>query len=547
MNKPIFLVDASMIEQPAIQSISRDAMTMLAGSRDPYLKVTIDATHSGLVTNRRVYPALRVMEGYTSFTSKANGGSADYDKPVLLHHDEFQDPVGRIRSATFTPLKQGADLHNDFQNPDREGKGSGVVTVSAHITDPEAIKKILDGRYLTVSAGHSTDCWTCSICGNDMLKDDDCEHSPGRTYEVDGQNYECYAITNNMTYHEVSFVNTPAQEAAQITEKSMQTDWKEYRNQFRDSKDVTTYVTFTKRPKDIVHELVLADAKGDLSLNLLTGKEKKKDGKKATFVCMAPPAKAALQANSSKDGDIETPAPAAKGNVDQSRPEKQPNVDSTGTKSPTPAVPANGHQDDSSTKPEDRKSPGLEATSNQESPKMEPEKITLTTEEVKAMLDALRAENDSLKKDKSELSKKVETLETAKQGKDAEVTRLTGDLAKQQSEMQRILATSLAHGRIQLKKPDTTGLDSKEKLDQFIEKLSQRSIDSLKDSLSDIGLEREVPKAETKPASQVADSAAAPQVTSPAAVKPQVETHKSTDAAPKKLPASASLEKELKL
>ena len=43
--------------------------------------------------------------------------------------------------------------------------------------------------------------------------------------------------------------------------------------------------------------------------------------------------------------------------------------------------------------------------------------------------------------------------------------------------------------RKQLGKPDTASLDSQEKTDEYIAKLSERSIDSLRDSLADLNLE----------------------------------------------------------
>lgn len=207
------------------------------GSDRAFLSLDIDATHSGRITNNRVYPGKKVRAGAPSFTSVDNGGSSQYDKPILTHHDNHQDPVGRVVGTKFIPLKSGEEFKNDFLLPDRDGPGSGFIRLSAAVAKQDAIEKILDNRYQTVSTGQSSNKMTCSICDKQMLPpilrmfglggEDDCDHVPGQTYKIkkDGEKGRgtkkiCFGITGDLEYHEVSFVNSPADAFARVVEGS---------------------------------------------------------------------------------------------------------------------------------------------------------------------------------------------------------------------------------------------------------------------------------------------------------------------------------------
>ena len=192
------------------------------------LKVQIVATHSGYLINNRVYPGPRVKASYKTFTSKGNGGSADYDRPVLLHHQsgmgwsEAADPIGRVVGVDFVQLKQGAGFEKDYLQPDMgKGNGSGYVLLDVVISDPDAIQKVLDGRYSTVSIGAMPEDYYCSVCGS-SYKTGGCNHMPGETYEVKedkkkkSKKVTCYLITGNLDYLEVSFVNVPADPKAKV-------------------------------------------------------------------------------------------------------------------------------------------------------------------------------------------------------------------------------------------------------------------------------------------------------------------------------------------
>lgn len=192
------------------------------------LLVKIAATHSGLRTgNKGFYLPERMRDGAPSFL-------VPYPKPVLTHHDDFKDPIGRVKSARYVDLthlypqndvwmhKLNAGTLKDkdlqkavqyflktWQNQESY-QGLGYIELIAEITDPDAIQKVLDNRYLTVSTAHSSDAAYCGICMQNWVADGWCEHEPGNMYDGD----ECVLIPGKHLYSEVSYVNKPADREA---------------------------------------------------------------------------------------------------------------------------------------------------------------------------------------------------------------------------------------------------------------------------------------------------------------------------------------------
>lgn len=500
-NKNLFLVDTFLVQEPFKEQASKDALSILKDSSKPSLRIVVDATHSGLYTNRKVYPGKKVQNSYKSYFSKENGGTAEYNKPFLLHHNEHADPVGRIARATFTPLKSGNAFDYDFLNPDKEGKGSGVVTVEGTIVDPEAISKILDGRYITVSSGHSTTDYTCSVCGHSLTKSDECDHTPGKTYENDsGEDVVCFAITSDLEYHEISFVNLPAQPVAKIISALPNTDW----NMVKGVKDIPTILSYVDSQPDSIKSLILQDSIKNISFDLLTGKETTRKGKLTVSTAVTDKVKKLIVGSEGS----ETPTTAKSDGAD-SRPNPSEPVSKGAGDQKTSVVIDN--QKTNAPQPEDRASQSrLTQNTSSKGNKMA-DKIELSQDAVNTMLDALKTEADGLRKANKDLTDKVSSVEAASQAKDSEIQRLTNDLSVQSAEMTKILATSLAHTRISLKKADTKSIDSKEKLDSYIENLGKRSIDSLKDALADIALEQPI----SNSTRNIADVAADSKVTSP--------------------------------
>lgn len=455
--KPFKLVDSVVVDQPTLPSIRSQAIDQVAGDKNPRLRITMDATHSGVITNKRVYPGVKVRDGYKSFFSKKNGGDSEYDKPVLRHHSSYEDPIGRIFGATFTQLRQGQDFEYDYKMPDDEGgRGSGVVTVEALISDPDSIQKIIDGRYLSVSVGHSTDTMDCSVCDKNIWK---CAHMPGGWYDKEGEECSkddegsklCYYITGTMTYNEASFVNMPAQPPAKL----INFKWEDCNKEVVFKKDSILIESMSRGKKALVRAFELTDDTGDY--NLLKGTFASSNQK--TVIDMAGPD--ASPASGSKTSDETRHVHQTK--IDA--PKKDSSMDSVKT----------------------------EIKSTKEANKMDNEIQNkdgkLDPAVLSASLSALTKEREQMQADIATATGKISTLEKTLESKTSEIDRLTKAQSDMQVEMSKALATALASVRVQLKKPDSAGLDSAEKFTEYSTNLSKRSVESLRDSLSDLMLE----------------------------------------------------------
>jgi len=168
------------------------------------LLVTIDATHGGFINRNHYYYVP------TSMAKAVRSWLEPFPKPVLKNHDKKVDPLGRVKSARYV----GDDQF-------------GFIQLDVLITDPDAIQKIMDGRYLTVStSGTPIEFVRCSICHTDLLHSDEfCGHRRGSVYETeDGVKKVCYWEIGMMDYKEVSFVNIPAD--AHKEHAAVVTGWK---------------------------------------------------------------------------------------------------------------------------------------------------------------------------------------------------------------------------------------------------------------------------------------------------------------------------------
>lgn len=465
-------LDSVLIDQPTNPEIKSLAMDAVNSDKSPKLKVTIDATHSGVITNRRVYPGVKVKDGYKSFFSKANGGSSDFDKPVLKHHGVYDDPIGRVVSASFTQLKQGRDFENDFMSPDPVGsKGSGVVTVVANITDPDAIQKIIDGRYISVSAGHETDSMTCSICDKSIVK---CDHWPGKYYneegdETDAENgFMCYYITGNMSYNEVSFVNMPAQPPAKL----LNFKWEDFKKDQFEKENSLLIQSMTRGKKSMVRELVLSDMDGEY--NLIKGIYVKAGDK--TVIAMTKQPDADEDEQETLDVPLKEKTPVA----DNAKIAK--NTSNKGTKA-------------------------MDEDKNKENG-------GLDVKTLQASLQAVTEAKAKLEQDKAKVDQKLVDAEASLASKVSEIERLTKSLTDSQVELSNALATALTSFRIKLAKPGTEELNDSEKYNEYVKKLAERKPESLKDSIADIVMELKNANTEDN-SSETKDIASTKKVTNP--------------------------------
>jgi hypothetical protein len=211
------------------------------------LVIKIAATHAGYVTrNNGIYLPDKMKVGASSWTDS-------FHKPILTHHEGKQDPIGRVIAATYIDLSSSvSERFKGFPISDNSGnrtghadrsfwevftsertsfmtkvdmiktmdgilrdpnyQGVGYLELTAQITESEAIKKILDGRYITGSVGVTSDRAVCSICKTDWVTEEDCGHRPGEIYD----GVKCKFIAGKLDYEEWSFVNKPADKFSKV-------------------------------------------------------------------------------------------------------------------------------------------------------------------------------------------------------------------------------------------------------------------------------------------------------------------------------------------
>lgn len=167
------------------------------------LDVEMEATHSGKNHNYCIYYEDSMEKDAESFVNP-------FKKPMLKNHNDYSgEPLGRITQSWFGP----SSLTDE----------RSAIHLKARVTDQDAIPKFLDGRYGTVSIGGTMGTVTCNVCGKTILKDGKfkfCGHWRGESYK----DQVCYWGAKDIEYHEVSTVNNPADDFAQIMKVTVVTD-----------------------------------------------------------------------------------------------------------------------------------------------------------------------------------------------------------------------------------------------------------------------------------------------------------------------------------
>jgi TolA-binding protein len=193
------------------------------------LDVEMEATHSGKNHNYCIYYEDSMEKDAESFVNP-------FKKPMLKNHNDYSgEPLGRITQSWFGP-SQLTDERS-------------AIHLKARVTDQDAIPKFLDGRYGTVSIGGTMGTVTCNVCGKTILKDGKfkfCGHWRGESYK----DQVCYWGAKDIEYHEVSTVNNPADDYAQIMKVTVVTD----SDDKKDSKEESTMAgtnTDNKKAEDV--------------------------------------------------------------------------------------------------------------------------------------------------------------------------------------------------------------------------------------------------------------------------------------------------------
>lgn len=183
----------------------------------PYIDVLLKASHIDFVNENAVrYTTRAAKKGASSFVYP-------YKKPQLVGHDKKRDPIGRITDAKVVTNKTPTDPNEP----------PTYLQLTARITDEDAIAKILDGRYNTVSVGSRTNRVICSECDTVITEEGLCEHKKG-SYNDKG--LMIHWIIDQLTYVEDSFVNEPADRWAGIESINIGAGWVAYQ-EFMDNRE----------------------------------------------------------------------------------------------------------------------------------------------------------------------------------------------------------------------------------------------------------------------------------------------------------------------
>lgn len=200
--------------------------------------ISIDSHSAQLNGNMRYYHPYNDKKTIDSYTTP-------YNKPVLRHHNSDSDAIGRITSAKYVDMphplvdksiyyalthypssdQRSFDAINKLKPFlfDSTFEGLGYIQTVKNIVDEDAIQKIIDGRYTSISVGFAMDAAYCSICHSNW-RESRCDHWPGESYDIKdsngkstGKKETMFLIAGNRIAKESSFVNTPADAYAKIS------------------------------------------------------------------------------------------------------------------------------------------------------------------------------------------------------------------------------------------------------------------------------------------------------------------------------------------
>jgi len=172
------------------------------------IELKIKASHYNFINdNFFLYSEKAVKKGSKSWISP-------YKRPFIINHDKNKDPLGRVYDVALVKSE-------DTNEPEN------YILLTAYITDKDAIEKVLDGRYDTVSVGSRSNKIICSECDQILTHDGLCEHKKG---SLNDEGERIYWIIDQITYIEVSFVNEPADQFAGIYEINLGKGWINYKD-----------------------------------------------------------------------------------------------------------------------------------------------------------------------------------------------------------------------------------------------------------------------------------------------------------------------------
>jgi hypothetical protein len=185
----IFYKDVGALDAKESVDIAPAFQAVSSAVSPSSINVDIEGIHSVVTRNYTYYTPDCLKKSIPYWTSP-------YEKPVIMHHNDKDGiQIGRIKSV-------------EYLEKSRAGMPGLLFTVN--IGDEAGIKGVKNGTLSTVSLGAIIHKATCSICGQNIASQGECEHKRGRYYDEK----LCYWIMEDMEPKELSYVIVPSDKYA---------------------------------------------------------------------------------------------------------------------------------------------------------------------------------------------------------------------------------------------------------------------------------------------------------------------------------------------
>ena len=185
----IFYKDVGALDAKESVDIAPAFQAVSSAVSPSSINVDIEGIHSVVTRNYTYYTPDCLKKSIPYWTSP-------YEKPVIMHHNDKDGiQIGRIKSV-------------EYLEKSRAGMPGLLFTVN--IGDEAGIKGVRNGTLSTVSLGAIIHKATCSICGQNIASEGECEHKRGRYYDEK----LCYWIMEDMEPKELSYVIVPSDKYA---------------------------------------------------------------------------------------------------------------------------------------------------------------------------------------------------------------------------------------------------------------------------------------------------------------------------------------------
>ena len=171
--------DYDLIESTEYNAISEDSVM-----------VKIEGIHSIITKNLNYYEPHCLENSIPKWTYP-------YEKPLIMHHNDRNGVIiGRIKEAKYI-------------EKNTRSKTPGIL-FTCNVGSKEGVEGVKNGTLATVSIGATVYDLRCSICGQNLAEEGECEHIKGHRY--DGK--LCFWIVKEMEPKELSYVIVPSDKYA---------------------------------------------------------------------------------------------------------------------------------------------------------------------------------------------------------------------------------------------------------------------------------------------------------------------------------------------